>query len=189
YYKENKEIVLSMEYPENYESDVGYAFGHGPGKTDEQGNPKLERARPDKVVLLRMWHVEDKRMVAAVLDSSPVKKKLSRICSNPEFGLVEEKNGALVSNFYLEFFHDGRPANKSLTYQVDGHLRPTQNPEVMKAAALPWFPENFFLGLNPFEEPAQPPKNAGKPEMPAVVYDDNGSEVEVNPRTPQEENW
>jgi hypothetical protein len=180
YYRLNKEVALSVEYPTEYEGDIGYAFGHGPGKVDAEGQPLEDRARPTKIMLVRLWHVEEGQMVAAIIDSNPILKRLSRIFSNPDFAMIlHENNGpdCLVSNFYLEFFHDKNPAQKGMTYQVDGHLRPTQNPVVIEEAAKPWYPDNYWQGLNPFEAPAEPPPRAGIVRKPAPVYDENGAET------------
>lgn len=181
YFRQNKSVWLGKDYPEDFEDDIGYQYGHGPGKVDEKtGEPKEDRDYPRKIALMRLWIVERKEMVAAVIDSKPLQMRLAQIASNPEFGFLVNEAGVMVTNYYLQFFHNQGVA-KNMTYTADGHLRPTQDPQVWEEAAKPWHPESFWLGLNPFEPPTQPPANAGKPSLPATAFDEHGAEVPTSP--------
>lgn len=189
YYNKDRDAVLSTEYPENWEENIGYAFGHGPGKVDkETGQPKEDKDYPRRICLARLWIVETKEMVAAVIDSKTLQGRLAQICDNPGFGMLCNAEGTMVSNFYLQFFHNKNVA-PAMTYMVDGHLRPTQDERVWIEAAKPWYPEQFWQGLNPFEAPTTPPPNAGKPALPSTAFDDHGAEHEIAPETPDDDSW
>ncbi|MFN2167408.1 MAG: hypothetical protein ACK2U9_14220 [Anaerolineae bacterium] len=189
YYKENKDVVLSKEYPENWEDDIGYAFGHGPGKTDDHGNPKEDRDYPRKILLLRLWIVENGQMVAGIIDGTTLQKRLSEATGAPDYGLLRDRNsGAMVSNFYLQVRHP--KAKGQDAYSLDAYLRPTDNEKIWLEAAKPWHPENYWLGLNPFDPPAQPPANAGRPmaTLPASTVDEHGADVDQTVG-PADDNW
>jgi hypothetical protein len=187
YYSEAREVRLSKEYPTDYEKDIGYRYGHGPGKADKDGQPLLERAMPTQVILIRLWHVEERKMVACVIDSWPLMQRLQQVFENEEFQLIGDPDNGYISNFYLQVYHNANPASPSLTYTADGHLRPTQSAEALEAAAKPWYPDNYWLGLNPLEKPLQPP--AAKPGLPATAYDENGAEAPLAVHSTDDEPW
>ena len=179
YYAADGSIRLSQDYPDDYEAYIGYKYGHGAGKTDADGTPKEDKASPDRVLLMRLWSVDQGKMVAAAIDRSPLQKQIAKDFSNPQYYFEQDDAGACVSNFYLEFVHDSRPIQKALTYTVTSHLRPTTARPIYEAAAKPWYPENYWRSLNPFEAPTTPPEKAGIPVLPATVSDENGAEEEV----------
>lgn len=187
YYTVNSEVRLSREFPDDYARDIGYKYGHGPGKTDESGNPKEEHAKPDVIWLVRAWCVEDKRMVALVVDSYPLMSKIQKILTtNDEFAMVQETN---VTNFYLTIFREPKPGNpKASQYDATGNLRPTRSKELLEAAKLPFFPEAYFKGLNPLVPPSDElaTTSAG---LPPTVRDANGADEEIVLRTTEEADW
>jgi hypothetical protein len=177
YYTKNKTIHLSKEYPEGWENDVGYAYGHGPGKVDEKtGEPKEERGKPSGCWLFRGWLVKEGRMAACTIGSYGLQLSIEQALENPEFKLMQPSS---IANFYFTFFHNKNPASKNLKFTVTAAARPMQSADAKAAAKLPWYPEAYWLGLNPFEEPTNPPANAGQPGLPATTFDENGSESEV----------
>ena len=52
YFTANKEIRLSLDEPLEYD-DIGYLYGHGPGKVDKEGSPMEERSTPDEIWIAR----------------------------------------------------------------------------------------------------------------------------------------
>ncbi len=194
YYTDSKEIRLSQEFPTNFENDIGYKWGHGPGKRDNDGNPAEERSAPVKALLYRIWNTEASKMQAAVISSRPLIEQLFQIFSNTEFSL-DDRIG-YVANFYLQIFHNANPSSQSMTYTAQGHLRPGQNPAMFAAALEPWYPEQYWLGLNPFEAPVEPPANAGRPgngaapgTVLAALRDSNGADLEMGPAVAGEVGW
>lgn len=193
YYTTEGPIRLSKTFPADYEKDIGYRFGHGPGKTDKNGNALLERAKPSGVYIFRAWHVEKQRYVCATIDSYPLQERIHQLFQNPEYKLLASG----ISNFYLTIYNNSNPSSKALTYTADAALRPLGNPDALAHAGDAFYPDQFWLGMNPFEAPATPPENAGQPTgasttgasttgagtngtaapAPAVVQDRNGSEV------------
>jgi hypothetical protein len=190
YYTLNREIRLSKDFPTDYAEDIGYRYGHGPGKVDEKtGEPKEERDKPTQSCLLRVWHVENERMVAAVIDTWTLLQQLDQIFSNPEFNLNDQ--AGMVSNFYLQVFHNANMG--AMTYTAQSFLRPSENPTMFAAASQPWYPDQYWLGLNPFEAPATPPANAGRPaaERPVleVLRDPHGADHEMELPTERAVVW
>lgn len=174
YFTLNREVRLSQEYPKGYESEIGYKFNHGPGKTDKDGKPMEEKASPRGVWLARAWLVEEERMVAATIDSFTLQKKIGLILQNEEFGMTPSG----ICNFYLSIFRDAKPATPAATYDATGNLRMLRNKRAAEEAAQPWFPENYWRGLNPLEAATEPPAAAGA-AIPPTVRDENGADTEV----------
>lgn len=170
YYTMNRQVRLSKDYPENFAEDVGYKYGHGPDK----GEDKQQKSSPSSFWLARCWHVERQRMVAAVFDSRTIQQGIQKIFRNPEYQMLDTG----ITNFYLSVFHDKEPASAALTYSVTGDIRQLKNRTAAAELKNPWFPDQFFLGHNPLEQPTQPPA-AAKPSLPATVRDENGADEEV----------
>lgn len=169
YYTESRQVRLSREFPENYMQDVGYAFGHGPGK----GPDKQDRGKPTGIWLVRAWHVEREMMIAAIIDSFNVQSSMTKIMANDSYIMTD----AGLTNFYIQIFNDKEPPMKALKYTCTGNLRTTKNKAALHAAQDLWFPEQYWRGLNPFEPPADP---TGEPPVahPTVMRDENGADVE-----------
>ncbi len=186
YYTINSEVRLSREFPEDYAREIGYKYGHGPGKTDEHGQPKLEHAKPDTIWMVRAWCVEDKRMVALIIDSYPLMGKIQKILTiNDEFALSQETN---VTNFYLTIFREPKQGTtKASTYDAAGSLRPTRSKELLEAAALPFFPDAYFKGLNPLVPPSD--VIASGDHLPATVRDEHGADEEIALRSDDDGDW
>lgn len=173
YFTTGKEVRLSKDYPTGFETEIGYKYGHGPGKTDPAtGTAKEERDKPRMVWLLRAWHVERKKMVAATIDSFTLQSQIHKILENEEYRQLP--NG--LCNFYLTIHRDSRPASPAATYMATGTLRVCQSKDAIKAAAEPWWPESYWKGLHPLEDPAAPPP-AGS--MPATLRDEHGADTDV----------
>lgn len=182
YYTLNREVKLSKEFPADYEKDIGYKYNHGPGKVDKEGKPAEERAKPTGTWLVRAWLVEEERMVAAVIDSFSLQSQIQKLLQNEEFMLLD----TMITNFYLTFFHDKKPATPALTYTVQGSLRVLRNKQAYEEATRPFYPDSYWKGLNPLEQPTQPPANAG---MPATVRDENGADLEAEINKEASYNW
>jgi hypothetical protein len=172
YFTINKEVRLSKEFPADYEKDIGYKYGHGPGKTDRDGKPAEEKSKPTSIWLVRCWLVEDERMVALVIDSFPLQGQIQKALQNDEFLMLDSG----ICNFYLTVFHDKNPASPALTYTAQASLRTLRNKAAYQEAAKPFYADSYFKGLNPLEAPAEPPANAG---LPATVRDENGADLEA----------
>lgn len=179
YYSMNREVRLSKEYPENWESDIGYKYNHGPGKTDREGKPMEEKAKPTGTWLVRAWIVEEERMVAAVIDSFTLQGQIQKILQNDEFMLLPSN----ITNFYLTISNDKNPSKPADKYFAQGSLRTLRNKQATEEAALPFWPDSYWAGLNPLVEPTQPPAQAG---LPATVRDDNGADQEAELRKEEE---
>jgi hypothetical protein len=175
YYTPDREVRLSLEYPADYEADIGYAFKNGPGKTDKDGNPAEKKAKPKNVWLFRGWLVQDKKMVAVVIDNFFIQSKMQKEFDNPEMMLMNTG----VSNYYLEIEKNPRDAIPALQFDTVTHLRPCGSKACLEQAKAPFYPERFWLGLNPLEAGTEPPANAGKPGLPATTRDNNGAEEEA----------
>ncbi len=175
YFTLNHEVRLSQEYPKGYEGEIGYKYNHGPGKTDKDGKPLEEKAKPRTVWMARAWLVEEERMVAAVIDSFTLQSKIAKILQNDEFGMAP--NG--ICNFYLTVFREAKPATPAATYDATGALRVLRNKQAGAEATKPFFPANYWAGLNPLVAAAEPPA-AGVPVLPATARDENGADTEVS---------
>lgn len=175
YFTLNREVRLSQEFPKDYEADIGYKYNHGPGKTDKDGRPAEEKAKPRGVWLVRAWLVEEERMVAATIDSFTLQGKIAKILQNEEYGMTPSG----VCNFYLTVFRDAKPATPAATYDATGSLRVLRNKRAHEEAAKPFYPENYWRGLNPLEPTTTPPENAGA-ALPPTVRDENGADTEVS---------
>lgn len=171
YYTLSKQVKLSKTYPEGFEADIGYKFGHGPDKPEG----KQEKASPTGIWLVRAWLVEKERMVAFIVDSFNLQGQFEKIFKNPEFQMLDTG----ITNFYLEVFNDKNPATPALKYTATGNLRVLKNRKATLEAAKPWFPDNFFIGLNPLEPPTEPPTAPSEPSLPATRRDENGADHEV----------
>jgi hypothetical protein len=182
YYSINREIRLSKEFPADYEKDIGYKYNHGPGKTDKDGKPLEEKAKPSSVWLFRAWLVEDERMVAAIIDSFPLQGQIQKALTNDEFLMLDRG----ITNFYLTIFHDKNPASAALTYTCQSSLRTLRNADAYKQAGQPFYGENYWKGLNPLEPLTTPPANAG---LPATVRDENGADEEAVIAKEGDYNW
>lgn len=182
YYTASREVKLSKEFPSDYEKDIGYKYNHGPGKTDRDGKPMEDRAKPSGVWLARAWLVEEERMVAAVIDSFSLQSQIQKIFQNEEFMLLD----TLITNFYLTIYHDKKPPTPAMTYTAQGNLRVLRNKKAYEEATKPFYPESYWKGLNPLEEPTQPPANAG---LPATVRDEHGADQEADLKTEGDYNW
>lgn len=113
-------------------------------------------------------------MVAATIDSFTLQKKIGLILQNEEFGMTPSG----ICNFYLSIFRDAKPATPAATYDATGNLRMLRNKRAAEEAAQPWFPENYWRGLNPLEAATEPPAAAGA-AIPPTVRDENGADTEV----------
>jgi hypothetical protein len=182
YYTADREVRLSLDYPTDHEQDIGYAFKNGPGKTDKDGNPAEKKAKPKNIWLFRGWLAQDKKMVAVIIDNFFIQSKIQKDFDNPELMLLA--NG--VSNYYLEIERNPRDSVPALQYDTSTHLRPCGSKACLEQAATPFYPERFWLGLNPLESGPEPPAAAGKPVLPATTRDNNGAEEEVGPAKEQE---
>jgi hypothetical protein len=172
YFTINKDVRLSKEFPSDYEKDIGYRYGHGPGKTDRDGKPAEEKSKPSSIWLVRCWLVEEERMVAAVIDSYPLQTQIQKALQNDEFLMLDSG----ICNFYLTIFHDKNPSSPALTYTAQASLRTLRNKAAYQEAGKPFYSESYFRGLNPLEAPAEPPANAG---LPATVRDEHGADLEA----------
>ncbi len=175
YFTLNHEVRLSQEFPKGYEAEIGYKYNHGKGKVDKDGNPAEEKAKPRGVWMARAWFVEQERMVVAVIDSYTLQQKIAKILQNEEYGMTPSG----ICNFYLTVFRDAKPATPAATYDATGALRVLRNKQATIEAAKPFFPENYWVGLNPMEPPAEPAE-AGVPVLPATARDENGADTEVS---------
>jgi hypothetical protein len=185
YYTANREVRLSVDYPADYESEIGYAFKNGPGKIDKDGNPAEAKAKPKNVWLFRGWLAEDKKMAAVVIDNYFVQCGIQKAFDNPEFMLLANS----VSNFYLEIHRNARDSLPALAFDTNGHLRPCGSKACIEQAPKPFYPERFWEGLNPLEAGSQPPAAAGKPSLPPTVRDNNGAEEEAIVSKEEDEDW
>jgi hypothetical protein len=187
YFTMSKEVRLSQEYPADYEKDIGYKYNHGPGKTDQSGNPLEEKGKPINTWLFRAWLVEEERMVAAVIDSFPLQGQIQKALQNEEFMLLDEG----ITNFYLTIFHDKKPASIALTYTCQASLRTLRNKKAYQQAKEFFYADNYWKGLNPLEPPTEPPANAGVPAqgLPATVRDENGADHEAVIAKEADYNW
>ena len=185
YYTADREVRLSLEYPSDYESDIGYAFKNGPGKTDNEGKPAEKKAKPKNVWLLRAWLAREKKMVAAVIDNFFIQSEMQQQFDNPQLMLLA--NG--VSNYYLEIVRNARDSVPALAYKTTAHLRPCGSKACLEQAKEPFFSERYWLGLNPLEAGSEAPANAGKPGLPATTRDSNGAEQEVGPAKEEDLDW
>ena len=174
YFTLNREVRLSQEYPKGYEDEIGYKYNHGPGKTDKDGRPLEEKAKPRSVWMVRAWLVEEERMVAAVIDSFTLQSRISKILQNEEYGMTPTG----VCNFYLTIFREANPATPAATYDATGALRVLRNKRAHEEAAKPFFPENYWRGLNPLEAGAEPPEKLAA-VLPPTARDENGADAEV----------
>lgn len=175
YYTQDREVRLSLDYPADHEADIGYAFKNGPGKTDKDGNPADKKAKPKNVWLFRGWSVQDKKMVAVVIDNFYVQSKMQQDFDSPELMLMNTG----ISNYYLEIQRASRDVLPALKYAASTHVRPCGNKACLEQAANPFYPERFWLGLNPLEAGTEPPASAGKPSLPATTRNSDGSEEEA----------
>ena len=182
YFSISKEIRLSKEFPSGYESDIGYKYNHGPGKTDGNGKPMEEKAKPTGTWLVRAWLVEEERMVAAVIDSFSLQGQIQKILQNDEFFLLPSN----ITNFYLTIYHDKKPATPALTYTAQGSLRTLRNKKAYDEAAQPFYPDSYWAGLNPLSAPAEPPAAAG---LPATVRDEHGADQEAELKKEEDYAW
>ena len=171
YFTMNRQVKLSKTYPADFAADIGYKYGHGPDK----GPDKQEKASPTGLWLVRAWYVEKERMVAFVIDSFTLQGQLEKIFKNDEFQMLDTS----ITNFYLEIFNDKNPATPANKYSATGNLRVLKNRKAAAEAAKPWFPDNFFLGLNPLEAPTEPPSAPSEPSLPATRRDEDGADHEV----------
>lgn len=187
YFTEKGEVRLSREFPKDYRDDIGYKYNHGPGKTDKNGNPLEERAKPTSFIFMRAWVVEDEAMRILSVDSWPLQEQMHLASKNPEFLMLPQG----IANFYWTVYHAKNPSQKSLTYTAQASLRILRNDQAYQDAAKPWFPDNYFSGTNPFEAPAQPPNTsaAAVPAQPAMIQDSNGSQTPMAVRQANEPNW
>lgn len=181
YFTENGDIRLSLAFPEDFTKDIGYKYGHGPGKTDKDGNPKLERSYPSEIWLARAWVVEQKRMVALIIHSPTVMKRLAKLMRNEEYLMLAKG----ICNFYLTLFRDENAKSPSDTYDVTTEARVLRNDQAYTEAAKPWHPERYFRGLNPFEADPEPPSAA----TPATVRDENGADLDIEMRKEDDADW
>ena len=187
YYSLKKEVKLSVDFPENYEDDIGYKYKHGPNVVNPKGEPMEEKDRPVKLLLFRVWIKECNAMRCAVIDSWPLQQSIAQIFSNPELMLFGSESDGFCSNFFLQIHHNNQPASASLTYTAHGFVRPPQNEQMLMAAADPWCPENYFQGLNPFEPPAQPPVITPPPGT-DTVRTREGADLRAQPAQ-RDERW
>jgi hypothetical protein len=167
YYTEAGDFRLFSEYPEGYAADIGYAYKHGPGKVDEHGKPMEDRARPTELWLSRAWLIDEERMVASVIDSWKLMKKIHKIFQNPDYLMLPSG----LTNFYLTIYRE--KDNGRTEYDAVGNVRTPENPAALAAAHGPWNPEAYFLGQNPLEESPTAPQPG---RVPATVRDENGAD-------------
>jgi hypothetical protein len=174
YYTMNRDVRLSKDYPTGWEDEIGYKFGHGPGKVDHKtGLPKMELSSPRGIWLARAWHVEREMMVAAIISSFTLQTQLQKILGNEEYGMLPSG----ICNFYLTIHNDKEPPTPRDKYMAEGALRICQNKQAIKAAGEPWWPEAYWKGLHPLENPAeQPPID----RLPATARDENGADHEAS---------
>ena len=175
YFTLNREVRLSQEYPKNYQDEIGYKYNHGPGKTDKDGKPMEDKASPRGVWMFRAWIVEQERMAVAIVDSFTLQNKIAKILQNEEYGMTPEG----VTNFYLTVYHEAKPATPANTYDATGALRMLRNKRALEEAQRPFYPDNYWKGLNPLEPPAEAPTEASK-ALPPTVRDSNGADTEVS---------
>jgi hypothetical protein len=177
YFTMNNEVRLSQkQFPvDSYIDEIGYAFGHGPGKTDKEGKPAENKAKPRGCWLFRAWLAEDKKMVAFVSDNYFVHQGVNQELSNNSELLMLSSG---ISNFYLEIKKTDSKV-PSQAFYIRAHLRPCGSKDCLAQLAQPFFPDRYWMGLNPLEAGAEPPPNAGKPRLPATARDGNGAEEEV----------
>jgi hypothetical protein len=190
YFTINKQVRLSEAYPEDYERDIGYAFNHGPGKTDREGKPMEEKAKPRSIWIAKGWHVERKMLMVLVIDSANVQQRIAKALKhNPDFGIL--RSG--VSNFFVTVFREADPKKPSDTYDAMLQLRVTQAKPILEAAAAPWNPDRFWKGLNPLEEGPEPPAEGKGAQPPVTSRDEHGAdtmaEVPVEEEQEEEEPW
>lgn len=176
YYTLDREVRVFQEYPKGYEREIGYKFNHGPGKADRDGNPMEQKAKPRSIWMFRAWIVEKEQMVVAVIDSFTLHNKIAKILQCEEYGMTPKN----ICNFYLTIYREARPSSPAATYDATGHLRALNNKQAHLEAAKPFFPENYWLGINPLEAPAEPTADAGIPVLPATARDENGADTEVS---------
>lgn len=184
YFTEKHEVRLSSEFPADYEKDIGYKYGHGPGKVNsETGEVLEERAKPTGTWLMRAWLVEEERMVALTIDSYPLQQQMQQaVASNDELLMLDSG----IANFYFTIFYNEKPVQKALTYTASASLKVLRNDLAYEEAAKPWYPEAYWKGLNPFEGPTQPPDPA---KMPAAAIQPDGDEAEIKVRKKREPVW
>lgn len=184
YFTVNREVRLSKEFPKNYKDDIGYKFNHGPGKANKDGQPMEDKAKPRSLWLFRAWIVEQERMVAAVVDSMTLHKRFAKIMADPEYMLLSTG----ICNFYLTIFREKDPQSPADTYDATGSMRVLRNKKAAKEALKPWFPENYWLGLNPLEPAEEEAPNPG-PSLPPTVRDENGADEVVNVNKEEGYEW
>lgn len=172
YFTVNKEVRISKDYPTGFTEEIGYRFGHGPGKTDKNGKPAEEKDKPRLFWMFRAWHVERKKMVCAVLDSFTLQNQIHKIVDDPEYQLLDSG----LCNFYLTIHRDSKPASPAATYMATGSVRVCRSKEAIEAAAKPWWPDSYYKGLNPLEDPATPPATGS---LPATLRDEHGADHDV----------
>lgn len=153
YFDQKNRPKLSIDFPNNYEDDIGNAY-----------KSEVEKAKPSTIWYVRAWHVEGKKMVCLVIDSFPIMKRIGKeLRANAQLMIAGEIEGSPlgVSNFYLEFVRDSAPVTPALTYLCDIHLRPTQSDVLRTAAMLPWYPENYPHNINPLQPAPEAPAPTG----------------------------
>lgn len=174
YYTINGDIRLSPDFPTDYASDIGYAYKHGPGKVNEKGEPMEDKAYPTEVWIARAWFVEEERMVTLKIDSSKLMKRLHKLFQDSNFLLQE--NG--IANFYITIYREGGKEGAPTQYDATASLRPLMNETAYEEAAKPYFPDNYWLNLNPFVAPTEPPASRGAAPKPSA-RDENGADMDM----------
>ena len=176
YYTAEREVRLSQSYPNDYEADIGYAYKNGPGKTDAEGNAAEKKAKPKSTWLFRGWLCEDGKMVAVVIDNFFIQSQITEKFNSPDFMLLANS----CTNFYLDIIRSSNEkALPALQFSTEAHLRPCGSKAALQAAQDPFFSDRYWMGLNPLDASAEPPKNAGKPSLPPTSRDGNGAEEEA----------
>jgi hypothetical protein len=178
YYTKNQQLRLSKTpFPDDvWRSDIRYAYGHGPDK----GEGKQELDTPCEIWMCRMWHIERKCMVVGIIPSYPVRAKISRLFENDQLIMTD----SMLANFFFTFYKakKGSGGTSKTDYDVTATVKPCTSPDALKAAAEPWYPDNFWNYQSPFEEPADDRAAARpeRPEVPLTTRDGNGADVISN---------
>ena len=189
YFTVDKEYRISVDYPENYLDDIGYAWGHGPGKTDAEGKPLMDKSKPSKIWAFRAWLLKEERMVTAVITSRPLQQAIGQLMMDEDH-FFDKKTS--FCNWFLLIEHNSNPISKAQTYTCRAKIKPggmAGNKPALEAAAKPYYLYRHFEGLDAFQPPAEPTEV--KPTA-GGVRDDNGADIEQpvkDSSKPQKEEW
>jgi|GEM_PF-1819914 len=191
YFTLEKELKRFATKPKekDYTSDIGYRYGHGPGKVGELKDgtigPLEEKDFPRQFLAFTAICKERKNIVVAIIDKVTIKEAIERGLSKDDTHLTPD--GILNLEFTITKVVKKQGKNDSTSYAVDTIFK-APGPAALKlwkaAQDGIWTPA-VFDGADPFEGK---PANSKLQGLPPTARDELGADKELDGTMP-EEGW